>query len=75
MELQVFISLFYTKYRDLHNSQSTDEQRASRRRHYVGPSDEKQATRMLSPHRHVVLIACQQTWPFLIGYHASSSGL
>ena len=40
VELQVFISLFYTKYRDLHNSQSTGEQQTSRRKQGGVPSDE-----------------------------------
>ena len=56
LELQVLISLFYTKDRYFHNSQSTDEQQASKRKHDGVPSEEKQShgESVLIPHWPVV---------------------
>ena len=48
LELQVFLSLFYIKYRDLHNSQSTGEQRGRRSKHDGCLSDEKPSCQEMS---------------------------
>ena len=64
LELQIFISLFYTKYSNLHNSQSTDEQWASRR-HSGVLSDEKQSCREWVPSPIGLWFLCLSSYVYM----------